>query len=641
MINFLGNSVVRFLTAVTLPLLRLVLLLVVQEAGERGSYELRGQLFASYDFIVVGAGSGGSVMASRLSEVEGWRVLVVEAGGPPTAETFLPAFVPAFFLPGHDLDWDYTTTRQKHGLKHFDNQMARPTQGRVVGGSSSINGLMYVRGNRRDFDNWAALGNAGWDYRSVLPYFIKAESYHGDFLGENERFRGRSGPLAVTPDSPGPIFKAFVKGGQELGYSLVDYNGPEQIGFAANQYTVGNGTRASTAESYLRPVASRPNLHILHSATVHKASFSISDCLRKALACPCVCHLIIFDEDKKAVGITLQYRGKMMTIGARREVIVCSGAIGSPKLLLLSGVGPRSHLQQHRINVVADVPGVGKNFHDHINVYGLTWSVPAGDAPQSLSLLSGTDIFSLSALQEFMRSRKGPLTRVSAELLNAWVKVSREGDPLWTDTQIFFNGFSTGSDFGLFYPSLWGFDRTFFKNYYKEIFGREGFTIRPILVRPKSRGSVTLLSSDPRRPPAIDPNYLSHPDDVATLVNGIKFSLALGNTSDFARLYRAKFFEKALPGCEDQPYGSDRYWACYVRHMASSFLHFAGSCKMAPSSDPLGVVDSRLRVRGVKGLRVVDASVMPAVTSGNTNAPVIMIAEKASDMIKEDWNQLI
>ncbi|XP_047487356.1 glucose dehydrogenase [FAD, quinone]-like [Penaeus chinensis] len=620
MITFIGNSVVRFLTAVTLPLLRLILLFVVREAGEKGSYSLSGQLHASYDFIVVGAGSGGSVMASRLSEVEGWRVLVVEAGGPPAAETFLPAFVPFFFLPGHDLDWDYTSTPQKHGLKNFENRMARLTQGRVVGGSSSINGLMYVRGNRRDFDHWASLGNAGWDYRSVLPYFIKAENYYGSFLGENDRYRGRSGPLAVTPDSPGPIFKAFIRGGQELGYSMVDYNGPEQLGFAVNQYTVGNGTRASSAESYLRPVTSRPNLHVLHSATVHK---------------------IIFDEDKKAVGVRLQYRGKMLTIGARREVIVSSGAIGSPKLLLLSGVGPRTHLQQHRINVVADVPGVGQNFHDHINVYGLTWTVPFGASPQSLGLLATADIFTPSSLNEFIRSRKGPLTETPLELLNAWVKVSRGGDPLWTDTQIFFNGFTAGTDFGLFYPSLWGMDRSFFKEHYKEIIGREGFTIRPVLVRPKSRGSVTLLSSDPTRPPAIDPNYLSHPDDVATLVNGIKFSLALGNTTDFARTYRASFFQKPLRGCENLPYGSDQYWACYVRHMASTFLHFAGSCKMAPSSDPLGVVDNRLRVRGVKGLRVVDASVMPSVTSGNTNAPVIMIAEKASDIVKQDWNQLV
>ncbi|XP_063606716.1 glucose dehydrogenase [FAD, quinone]-like [Penaeus indicus] len=620
MISFIGNSVVRFLTAVTLPLLRLILLFVVREAGERGNYALSGQLHADYDFIVVGAGSGGSVMASRLSEVEGWRVLVVEAGGPPAAETFLPAFVPFFFLPGHDLDWDYTSTPQKHGLKNFENRMARIIQGRVVGGSSSINGLMYVRGNRRDFDHWASLGNAGWDYRSVLPYFIKAEKYHGSFQGESERYRGRSGPLAVTPDSPGPIFKAFVRGGQELGYSMVDYNGPEQMGFAVNQYTVGNGTRASSAESYLRPVTSRPNLHVLHSATVHK---------------------IIFDEDKRAVGVRLQYRGKILKFGARREVIVSSGAIGSPKLLLLSGVGPRTHLQQHQINVVADVPGVGQNFHDHVDVNGLTWTVPFGASPQSLGLLATADIFSPSSLHEFIRSRKGPLTQIPLELFNAWVKVSRGGDPLWTDTQIFFNGFTAGTDFGLFYPSLWGMDRTFIKEHYKKIVGREGFTIRPVLVRPKSRGSVTLLSSDPTRPPAIDPNYLSHPDDVATLVNGIKFSLALGNTTDFARTYRARFFNKPLRGCEILPDGSDQYWACYVRHMASTFLHFAGSCKMAPSSDPLGVVDNRLRVRGVKGLRVVDASVMPSVTSGNINAPVIMIAEKASDIVKQDWNLLV
>ncbi|XP_063606725.1 glucose dehydrogenase [FAD, quinone]-like [Penaeus indicus] len=895
MISVIGNSVVRFLTAVTLPLLRLILLFVVREAGERGNYALSGQLHADYDFIVVGAGSGGSVMASRLSEVEGWRVLVVEAGGPPPAETFLPAFVPFFFLPGHDLDWDYNSTPQKHGLKNFENRMARLPQGRVIGGTSSINGLMYVRGNRRDFDHWASLGNAGWDYRSVLPYFIKAENYYGSFLGENDialmtdslalvrstrysaflkekvrcihtprstgrllllvleenshaslfasargqwaktfwnacqsalsvfhlgfgrgtsaepasmrfegppdqmnlngkrlsphhpktispqrgrevnfevvpvagwegsvlssssyydrgtgsacvgvnpchpkavspqrgkrspadfqgsiyspqkqppkgwfttgsalspfsfvaimdeltdgpwkgapwsrmfaddivlcsdsrgecyegmisatpqdytvphplkspdviptvgvwaamgrdfprsylqSYRGRSGPLAVTPDSPGPIFKAFVRGGQELGYSMVDYNGPEQMGFAVNQYTVGNGTRVSSAEGYLRPVTSRPNLHVLHSATVHK---------------------IIFDEDKRAVGVRLQYRGKMLTIGARREVIVSSGAIGSPKLLLLSGVGPRTHLQQHRINVVADVPGVGQNFHDHVDVNGLTWTVPFGASPQSLGLLATTDVFSPSSLHEFIKSRKGPLTRIPLEVFNAWVKVSRGGDPLWTDTQIFFNGFTAGTDFGLFYPSLWGMDRTFSKEYYKEIFGREGFTIRPVLVRPKSRGSVTLLSSDPTRPPAIDPNYLSHPDDVATLVNGIKFSLALGNTTEFARTYRASFFNKPLRGCENLPDGSDQYWACYVRHMASTFLHYVGSCKMAPSSDPLGVVDNRLRVRGVKGLRVVDASVMPSVTSGNTYAPVIMIAEKASDIVKQDWNQL-
>ncbi|XP_042237849.1 glucose dehydrogenase [FAD, quinone]-like isoform X2 [Homarus americanus] len=600
------------LTVVTLlPLLRLVLVSIMRESRHADQLFTRPEAFNHYyDFIVVGAGTAGSVVASRLSEVAGWRVLLLEAGGTPPPETYVPGLVGLNYLRGN-INWGYTTVPQKHGLKNFQDRSATIPHARVLGGGSTTNGMLYVRGNRRDFDHWAALGNPSWDYQSVLYYFKKFEDYQGHKTPEAEEYHGRGGPIGVTPEGKtGKLARAFLHGGLQLGYDVRDPNGEEQMGFATTDYTVCGGIRCSTAWAYLRPAASRPNLHILHSATVLK---------------------ILFNKNKRATGVVYRYRGQVLTARARREVIVSAGALASPKLLMLSGVGAQYHLDEHHVKVVADVPGVGQNLQDHLGVYGLAWTTKTSSP-------SMDNTFTFPAVAQYVHHRKGPWTKPVGEYASAWVKTRNDGDPYYPDVQFYLSPAVFSMDMGLFLPYIYNFDKSKYLEYTRPLFNHQGFTVNLFLLRPKSRGAVFLRSRNPLDLPIIDPNYLSHPDDLHALVNGIKVLMALGNTTSLRKQFQAKFHDKPVPGCEGEAFGSHKYWACYVQHMASSFWHPTSSCKMGPSSDPLAVVNPRLRVHRVSGLRVVDASVMPIIVSGNTNAATLMIAEKASDFIKEDWN---
>ncbi|XP_069950744.1 glucose dehydrogenase [FAD, quinone]-like [Cherax quadricarinatus] len=561
----------------------------------------------SLDFMLLGSGTAGGVLAARLSEVAEWNVLLLESGGPPPPESVIPAL--NIVLMQSDAEWNYFTVPQKHGLRGYVNNACHFPVGRTLGGSSVVNWMMYVRGNRRDFDNWEAMGNPGWSYKDVLKYFKKAEDYRGDRSSATASYHGYGGPASVETKRWGtPIMNAILKAGQQLGYQIIDPNGPEQIGFSIPDLTQRDGRRGSTAEAYIRPAAARPNLHVAMNAHVTQ---------------------VVFNDQKRAVGIRFEQHGKIRTVLARREVVLSAGAVGSPHLLLLSGVGPAHHLKQHNIPVVLDLPGVGENFHDHPSIFGLSWSVNKGSGDSVLRLTRP------EALQEYIKYQRGPLSCPFGVEVNAWSL--GEEDPQWPDVQYLFVSGTPALDYGFFITDGIGYRRELFKQHYLPLIGQEGFTIGPMLTRPKSRGTIRLSSSNPKAAPLIDPNYLSHPDDVKTLIKGIRFSLTVGEAPALRVEHGARFHDKVLPGCESEVFGSDEYWACYTRFMAKTTFHPVGSCKMGPASDPYSVVDHTLKVRGVSGLRVVDGSIMPLITSGNTNAPVLMIGEKAADIIKQDW----
>ncbi len=519
-----------------------------------------------YDYIVVGAGSAGCVLASRLTEDSQVAVLLLEAGGPDNnQEIRIPAAFPRLFKSAYD--WAYHTEPQPR----LHNRKLYWPRGKVLGGSSSINAMIYIRGSHHDYDHWHSLGNLAWSFADVLPYFKKAED---QARGPSE-YHGVGGPLHVTDlRYISPPCHAFVEAGVEIGLPHnLDFNGPEQEGVGFYQVTQKRGRRHSAADAYLKPAMRRPNLAVRTHAQATRLLF----------------------EKTRVAGVELVSNGKLEQIRAAREVILCGGTINSPHLLMLSGIGPAEHLKALGIAVVADLPGVGQNLQDH------PFLPVAYQCTQPVSLIRAETTRSLVV---YLLFRKGPLTSNIGEA-GGFIK-TRPGLRA-PDLQF---------HFGAAYYLSHGFVRP----------EGHGFTFGPTLIRPESRGSITLRSSDPFEPPAIQPNYLSCEADLRVLVAGIKLARRMAQAKAFDPFRGAERFPGAAVS-------SDAALAEYVREVAETCYHPVGTCKMG--SDSLAVVDARLRVHGVEGLRVVDASIMPTIVSGNTHAPTIMIAEKAADLIRE------
>ncbi|XP_023937296.2 glucose dehydrogenase [FAD, quinone] [Bicyclus anynana] len=571
--------------------------------SEKKKKSRRKRETAEYDFIIVGAGSAGCVIANRLSEVKKWKILLLEAGPEQPDVTMVPSFAPT--LKGSNIDWNFRTQPEELTCRSARGQSCSWTSGRTMGGSSSVNYLVYSRGNRLDYDTWAGLGNYGWSYSEVLPYFKKSEN-NRDVEASDKHYHAVGGPLNVerypyTDINTIMLVDAF----KEKGIPLKDLTAPDNLGTGISLSTSKDGRRWSSNVAFIKPIREhRPNLDILVEARATK---------------------IIIDPDTKvAHGITYFKNGKFYSAYARKEVIVSSGTINSPKLLMLSGVGPKEHLESLHIPVLSDLR-VGHNLQDHVTTDALiiALSNKTSTAVNSQELLDEVQLYDKQEPK-----KDGPLSTTSTLNSIAFIKTKYAYEPA-PDIQYHFDARNVRE----FYsdPTTYVASSIFPLAFY------DGLSVRPLLLTPKSRGLVLLNETDPIfSNPLIFPRFFTNKLDLDVLIEGMRYVTDLEETEVFKH-NGASFVKEPVKGCEAYLWGTYEYFACILIEYTSTIYHPVGTCKMGPSWDKEAVIDPRLRVYGIKNLRVIDASVMPTIIRGNTNAPTMMIAEKATDMIKEDW----
>ncbi|KAJ8922414.1 hypothetical protein NQ315_004360, partial [Exocentrus adspersus] len=522
--------------------------------------------FGVFDFVIVGGGSAGTLLANRLSQIKSWKILLLEAGGEEDAFSDIPGAGPALYLSV--MNWGYLSLPQKKACFAMDKNECNVSRGKVIGGSSTINAKMYVRGNKADYDAWSEMGNQGWSYKEVLPYFKKTENCK--IYNPDPGYRGRGGLLTVNYTEPTIFSTVFIKAKEELGYKPVDYNGKDQIGVSQLQFTIKGNRSATGGRAFIDPIRhSRKNLNVTLKAFVTK--------------------LVIDIETNTVLGVEFINNQKKIP----------AGAINTPQILMLSGIGPKEELDRIGVDTLVDLP-VGKHLEDHATFFGL-------------NIRTNQTLFneSIEALVENYLENRRPLTAAFN-----------------TDSVSFVNVYGNSSVPNIqqilkvpppFFPESWRV-----LNYKKRIL--------LVLLHPKSRGSVTLRSKNPVDFPDIDYNYYDQEEDIETMLSAIKETLKLLKTKAF-RAVNANFVP-TLKVCAEQTPESEGYWRCLIKYWTTTLYHPVGTTRMGSSKED-SVVSSKLIVHDVKRLRVVDAGVMPKIPSGNTNAPTYMIAEKAADLIKK------
>ena len=526
-----------------------------------------------FDYIIVGAGSAGATLATRLSENPAVTVCLIEAGGKDTNPLIHIPFGLSLLARFDGIGWGYHTAPQQ---ELFDRELFWP-RGKTLGGSSSVNAMCYIRGDIEDYNRWEREGAAGWNFDSVLPYFKRSE----DFAGGADAFHGVGGPLGVEAlRHTNVLSQSFVKAADEVGLNVInDFNRDDREGLGFYHVTQKNGQRCSTAKGYLQEARSRNNLTVMTQILVER----------------------VLLKDKTATGVQVREKGRIKRLKANEEVILCGGAINSPQLLMLSGIGPKEELQDVGVHVQVDLPGVGQNLQDHLDAivqYNCQaregYAVAAGALP---SYIKGTF--------QYLFHRRGLF---SSNIAEAGGFVSSSLAQHGPDIQLHFLP-AILDDHGR--RSVYGY----------------GFGVHVCCLYPKSRGRIALQSNHPSDHPLIDPRYLSHEDDVKVMVEAVRLARRIANTSAFEEYGITEKF----PGADAE---SDEAIIDFIREKSETIYHPIGTCKMGADDDPMAVVDNQLRVRGVKKLRVVDASVMPSLVGGNTNAPTVMIAERAAEFIK-------